>query len=85
MTKPYTHREINFDAALEGYVRGNFYAQALARAVDQVIGSTVPLDPEYAMEVAEVTNSIVKLATYGDAGRAVQRWLAAMEVAGVRC
>jgi hypothetical protein len=47
MATPYTHREINFDAALEGYVRGNINAQALARAVDLVIGSTVPLDPEY--------------------------------------
>jgi len=83
MTTPHTHREINFDAALEGYVRGNIDAQALARAVDLVIGSTVPLDPEYAMAIAELTNSAVKLWTYGDAGRAVQRSFAAMEEAGV--
>jgi hypothetical protein len=84
MTTPYTHHEINFDAALEGYVRGNIDAQALARAVDLVIGSTVPLDADYAMEISELTNSAVKLATYDDAGRAVQRWFAAMDEAGLR-
>jgi hypothetical protein len=40
-------------------------------------------NPDHATAIARLTGAIVKLATYDDAGRAVQRWFAAKEEAGV--
>jgi hypothetical protein len=43
-----------------------------------VIGSTLPLDPEHAEAIAELTGCPNALVDYEDAGRAVRRWLALM-------
>jgi hypothetical protein len=66
------------DAALEGWAAGYMEAEVLLRGAGLVIESTIPIDPEYASAIARPTGAIVKLATHDDAGRAVQRWLAAM-------
>jgi hypothetical protein len=76
---------IQFGTALEAYACGYYDAADLARVAGQVLYSTIPLDPDDAKAIAELTGAIVKLATHDDAGRAVQRWFAAVvEEAGVR-
>jgi hypothetical protein len=77
-----TQGAIDFDAALVCYACGDD-PEVLLRSADLVIGSTLPLDPGLAVAIAELTGAIVKLGTYDDAGRAVQRWFAAKEEAGV--
>jgi hypothetical protein len=78
-----TQGAIDFDAALEGYASGYDDPEVLLRAAGLVLGSTILLDPDHARAIAELTGAIVKLATYDDAGRAVQRWFAAKEEAGI--
>jgi hypothetical protein len=78
-----TQGAIDFDAALEGYASGYDDPEVLLRAAGLVLGSTIPLDEEHARAIAELTGAIVELATYDDAGRAVQHWFAAKEEAGV--
>jgi hypothetical protein len=80
-----TQGAIDFDAALEGYASRYMEPEDLLRAAGLVRGSSIPLDPDHASAVARLTGAIVKLATYDDAGRAVQRWFAAQDEAGVRC
>ncbi len=79
-----TQGAIDFDAALEGYASGYDDPEVLLRAAGLVAGSTIPLDSEHAAAIARLTGAIVKLATYDDAGRAVQRWFAAKDEVGVR-
>ena len=79
-----TQGAIDFDAALEGYACGYMGPEDLLRAAGLVMGATIPLDPGHAAAIAELTGSIVKLENYDDAGRAVRRWFAAKEEAGVR-
>jgi hypothetical protein len=79
-----TQGAIDFDAALEGYAGCYMEPEELLRAAGLVRGSTILLDPEHATATARLTGAIVKLATYDDAGRAVQRWFAAREEAGAR-
>jgi hypothetical protein len=79
-----TQGAIDFDAALEGYTGGYDDTEVLLCAAGLVIGSTVPLDPEQATAVARFTGAIVTLATYDDAGRAVQRWFADKPERGAR-
>lgn len=43
------------------------------RAAGMVIGSTIPLEPEHAEAVAELTGTTTVLVDYDDAGRAVRR------------
>src|SRR5262245_18674113 len=74
-----TQGAIDFDAALEGYACGWDDPEMLLRAAGLVLGSTIPVAPEHARAIAELTGAIVKLATYNDAGRAIQRWFAARE------
>jgi hypothetical protein len=87
MTHHPTEREtqgaINFDAALEGYASSYDPPEVLLRAAGLVLGSTIPLDDEHARAIAQLTGAIVKLATYDDAGRAVQRWFAAKAEVGI--
>jgi hypothetical protein len=78
-----TQGAIDFDAALEGYACGYDDPEVLLRAAGLVLGSTIPVDPEHATAIAKLTGAIVKLATYDDAGRAVQRWFAAKAEAGI--
>jgi hypothetical protein len=78
-----TQGAIDFDAALEGYACGWDDPEVLLRAAGLVVGSTIPIDEEHARAIAELTGAIVKLATYDDAGRAVQRWFAAKAEAGI--
>jgi hypothetical protein len=78
-----TQGAIDFDAALEGYASGYDHPEYLLRAAGLVLGSTIPLDPDHARAIARLTGAIIKLATYDDAGRAVQRWFAAKEEAEV--
>jgi hypothetical protein len=88
MTRHPTPREtqgaIDFDAALEGFACGYAHPEELLRTAGLVIDSTIPLDREHATAIARLTGAIVRLATYDDAGRAVRRWFAAREEAGVR-
>ena len=77
-----TQGAIDFDAALEGYACGYDEPEVLLRAAGLVLGSTILLDPEHARAIAELTGAIGELATYDDAGRAVQRWFAAEDEAG---
>jgi hypothetical protein len=78
-----TQGAIDFDAALEGYACGYDDPEVLLRAAGLVLGSTILIDDEHARAIAELTGAIVKLRSYDDAGRAVQRWFAAKEEAGV--
>jgi hypothetical protein len=74
---------IDFDAALEAYTFGGD-AEALLRAAGNVLGSTIPLDPEHAEAIAELTGCTCMLEDYDDAGRAVRRWFALMGETGAR-
>jgi hypothetical protein len=78
-----TQGAIDFDAALEGYACSYMEPEELLRAAGLVRGCTISLDPDHARAIARLTGAIVKLATYDDAGRAVQRWFASKEEAGV--
>jgi hypothetical protein len=49
-----------------------------------VLRSTIPLDAEHALVVAEMTGCTCELADYDDAGRAVRRWFAQMAGPGAR-
>jgi hypothetical protein len=73
---------IDFDAALQGYACGYDEPEVLLRSAGLVLGSTIPLDDEHARAIARLTGSIARLATYDDAGRAVQRWFAGKAEAG---
>jgi hypothetical protein len=77
-----TQGAIDFDAALEGYACGYDDPEVLLRAAGLVLGSAILLDLEHARAIAELTGAIGELATYEDAGRAVQRWFAAEDEAG---
>lgn len=55
----------------------------LLRAAGLVLGCGIDLDEERAAAIARLTGAIVKLETYDDAGRAVQRWFAAKAEAGI--
>jgi hypothetical protein len=76
------HNTIVFDAALELYAMG-VDPEYLIHAASLVMGSSLPLDPDHAAGIANLTGAIVKLKTYDDAGRAVQRWGAAMDELGM--
>ncbi|HEY1246083.1 MAG TPA: hypothetical protein VGF29_14750 [Hyphomicrobiaceae bacterium] len=78
-----TQGAIDFDAALEGYASGYMEPEELLRAAGLVRDSSLPIDEEHARAIARLTGAIVKLADYGDAGRAVQRWFAAKAEAGI--
>jgi len=78
-----TSGAIDFDAALEAYLEGGD-PEDLLRAAGMVIGSTIPLDAEPALVVAELTGCDCELADYDDAGRAVRRWFAIMDEDGAR-
>jgi hypothetical protein len=74
---------IDFDCALADYVAGGD-GEELLRAAGMVMGSTMPLDPEHAEAIAELTGCTCVLVDYDDAGRAVRRWFALMEEDGAR-
>jgi hypothetical protein len=74
---------MDFHAALEAYTFGGD-GEALLRAASNVLGSTIPLDPEHAEAIAELTGCACMLEDYDDAGRAVRRWFALMGEAGAR-
>jgi hypothetical protein len=74
---------IDFDAALEAYIFGGD-AEELLRAAGNVLGSTIPLDPEHAEAIAALTGCHRELLDYDDAGRAVRRWFATMAEPGAR-
>jgi hypothetical protein len=84
MTEHDVLRAYQLEAALEAFASRSYDDEALAGAAGRVIGSTVPLDPELAEGVTDLTGAIVKLRTFDDAGRALQGWLAARKEAGVR-
>ena len=49
-----------------------------------MVGSTIPLDPEFAEYIAELTGTSHEIVDYDDAGRAIRRWFAAMWEPGAR-
>ena len=53
------------------------------RAAGLVVGSTIPLDPELAEYIANLTGTTDELEDY-DAGRAIRRWFAMTEEDGAR-
>jgi len=57
-------------------------AEELLRAASQVLGSTVPLEPERAEANRRADGCACELADYDDAGRAVRRWFALMAEPG---
>jgi hypothetical protein len=76
---------MDFDAALEAYIEGgDTEAEELLRAAGNVLGSTIPLDPEHAEAIADLTGCRCELVDYDDAGRAVRRWFAQMAEPGAR-
>jgi hypothetical protein len=74
---------IDLDAALETYLDGGD-AEELLRAAILVLGSAVPLAPERAEAIAELTGCACEVLDYDDAGRAVRRWFALMAEPGTR-
>jgi hypothetical protein len=82
-TERETQGAIDFDAALEGYACSWDDPEVLLRAAGLVLGSSILLDDDHARAIARLTGAIVKLATYDDAGRAVQRWFAAKAEAAI--
>jgi hypothetical protein len=66
----------------EAYFNGGD-PEELLRAAGLVIGSIVPLDPEYAQALQKVSGTGCEL-DYDDAGRAVRRWFALMAEPGAR-
>jgi hypothetical protein len=69
--------------ALQDYLAGGA-VEDLLRAASSVLVSTIPLDPEHAEAIAELTGCACMLEDYDDAGRAVRRWFAQMEEPGAR-
>jgi hypothetical protein len=71
-------REVAFDAALSAYQRGG-NPEGLLRAAGAVIDSKIPIAPEHADRISEMTDQLnIEVETYGDAAYAVRRWLAVM-------
>ena len=58
--------------------------EELLRAAGLVVGSTIPLDPERAEYIAELTGTSHEIVDYDDAGRAIRRWFAAIWEPGAR-
>ena len=78
-----TQRAIDFDCALQDYLeRGE--AEELLCAATLVLGCRIPLGPQHAMAIAELTGTDCELVDYDDAGRAVRRWFATMASRGAR-
>jgi hypothetical protein len=81
-------REINcaieFEAAFEAYLIGDGDPEDLLCAAALVAGSTIPLNPERAETIADLTGTSDELEDYDDAGRAIRRWFAAMWEPGPR-
>jgi len=74
---------IDFDCALQDYLeRGE--AEGLLCAAALVLGSRIPLGPQHAKAIAELTGCGCTLQDYDDAGRAVRRWFAIMAESGAR-
>ena len=78
-----TQRAIDFDRALQDYLeRGE--AEELLCAAALVLGCRIPLGPQHAEAIADLTGADCELADYDDAGRAVRTWFALMEEDGAR-
>jgi len=74
---------IDFDCALQDYLeRGE--AEELLCAAALVLGSRIPLGPQHAKGIADLTGTDCELVDCDDAGRAVRRWFALMEEDGAR-
>ena len=74
---------IDFDCALQDYLeRGE--AEELLSAAALVLGCRIPLGPQHAKAIAELTGTDCDLVDYDDAGRAVRRWFATMAEPGAR-
>jgi hypothetical protein len=78
-----TSSAIDFDAALEAYIDGGDPVDLL-RAAILVLGSAIPLGPERAEAIAELTGTSDEILDYDDAGRAIRRWFGLIWVPGAR-
>jgi hypothetical protein len=76
-------RAIDFDIALEANLDGGD-PEELLHSASIVQGSTIPLDPEHAAAITELTGCPCGLLDYDDAGRAVRHWFAVMGEPGAR-
>jgi hypothetical protein len=74
---------IDFDIALEAFLDGGD-PEELLLAANTVLGSDIPLGPEHAETIAELTGCGSVLQDYDDAGRAVRCWFAVMGEPGAR-
>jgi hypothetical protein len=69
---------VDFDVALVDCVAGGD-PEVLFLAAGLVVGSSIPLDAEHALVIAELTGCTSELLDYDDAGRAVRRWFTLMD------
>ena len=74
---------IDFDCALQDYLEKG-EAEELLCAAALVIGTRIPLGPQHAKGIADLTGRGCKLVDYDDAGRAVRGWFATMQEPGAR-
>jgi hypothetical protein len=75
---------IDFDAALDAFRYEGVDPEELLRAAELVVGSTIPLDPEHAEYIGELTGTTCEIVDYDDAARAIRRWFALLEESGAR-
>jgi len=68
---------------LQDYLEGGEAGELLCTAA-LVLGSRIPLGPQHAKGIADLTGTDCKLVDYGDAGRAVRGWFATMQEPGAR-
>ncbi|HWE18128.1 MAG TPA: hypothetical protein VG758_13245, partial [Hyphomicrobiaceae bacterium] len=67
---------IDFDAALEAYLKGGD-PERLLLAADNVIDCNLPIDPKHTDAISALTDHLdVEIKTYSDAAHAISRWFA---------
>jgi hypothetical protein len=74
---------IDFDCALQAYLECG-ESDGLLSAAALVLGCRIPLGPQHAKAIAELTGTDCELVDYDDAAKAIRRWFALMEEDGAR-
>jgi hypothetical protein len=75
---------IEFNAALEAFLFDGGYSENLLHAAAMTLGCTIPLEPERAVTIAELTGSIDEIVDYHDASVAIRLWFATLREPGPR-
>jgi hypothetical protein len=77
-----TSGAINFDTALDAYLKGGSYEELL-QAAGKVIDCDLPFAPEHADTISKLTDHLdIEIKTYSDAAYAIRRWLFQMREPG---